>query len=202
MTHFPLFFDLKDKDVLILGGGRLAFQRLEKLKPFGPRLRVISDHISPQIRAVDGVVVEERPFSVLDLSPPPLLVILAEDRERSALLYEECKKRHIPVNAVDMPELCDVIFPSVIATEHLCVGISSGGISPTATVELKERIGSLIPDGLDLILEWMLPVREKVKSSLPPERRNAALRKIFSLAMDKNRPLTEEELRELLLMQV
>lgn len=198
MTHFPLFLDLKDKEILIFGGGEFALQRIKKLLPFSARLRVISEKISEEIRKMENtetVTTEERAFSESDLERHPPFVIIAEDEEKTAEIYEACRKRNIPVNAVDQPKYCDIIFPSVVSTEHLCIGISSGGISPTATVEFKERIERMIPENMDDILEWMWELRAYINANLPKEKRKRALRTAFQKAMEINRPLTDEELQ-------
>ncbi|MBE6665888.1 MAG: bifunctional precorrin-2 dehydrogenase/sirohydrochlorin ferrochelatase [Ruminococcaceae bacterium] len=198
MTHFPLFLDLKDKEILIFGGGEFALQRVKKLLPFSVRLRVISEQISEEIRQMENyetVILEERTFSENDLERFPPFVIIAEDEEKTAEIYEACKQRHIPVNAVDQPKYCDIIFPSVVSTEHLCIGISSGGISPTATVEFKERIERMIPENMDDILEWMGDLRIYINANLLKEKRKRALRKAFQKAVEMNRPLTSEELQ-------
>lgn len=192
MTHFPLFLDLKGREVLIFGGGAFAMQRIEKLMPFSPKLTVISAEIDESVKKVQGVRLIEREFCTEDLECSPAFVVIAEDEKKTAFIYEECKKRSIPVNAVDMPRYCDIIFPSVIATEHLCIGISSGGLSPIATVVLKEEIEKLIPDDVDTILERMLELREEIKRALPPEKRKNALRAAFKEMMGLQ-TATEEE---------
>ncbi|MBR7161353.1 MAG: bifunctional precorrin-2 dehydrogenase/sirohydrochlorin ferrochelatase [Clostridia bacterium] len=199
MTHFPLFLDIKDKEILIFGGGELALQRVTKLLPFFACLRVISEHICKELRQTENgktVILEERAFSESDLDRHPPFAVIAEDEEKTARIYEACRKRHIPANAVDQPKYCDIIFPSVVSTEHLCIGISSGGISPTATVEFKERIERMIPESMDDILEWMSELRNYVNANLPKEKRKRALREAFRKAMEYNRPLTYGELQK------
>lgn len=197
MTHFPLFLDVKNKEILIFGGGEFALQRVKKLLPFSARLRVISEKISEEIRQMENnetVITEERAFTESDLDRHPPFVIIAEDEEKTARIYEACRQKHIPVNAVDQPKYCDIIFPSIVSTEHLCIGISSGGISPTATVEFKERIEEMIPENIDDILEWMWELRNYINTNLPKEKRKRTLREAFRKAVEYNRPLTPEEL--------
>lgn len=199
MTHFPLFTDIGGKTVIIFGGGAHAEQRVEKLLPFSPRLVIISERISEKLKAEAAVECIERPFCERDLLLEPVFVVIAEDEERTALIYEACHRHNILVNAADRPSFCDIIFPSYIATEHLCVAISSGGISPTATVEYKKRIGEMIPDGIDDILLWMGEVRIFVNATLEPSRRRGALRALFCAALDLGRPLDDRERDEVIL---
>ena len=193
MTHFPLFFNLKDKDIIIFGGGHHALQKIKKLKPFEPRLTVISECISDDIKNTGGITFKEQKFCKSDLDINPLFVIIAEDEKTTAEIYAECNHRHIPVNAVDRLEYCDIIFPSVTASENLCIGISSGGLSPTATVEFKERFENQIPENTDEIIEWMPSVKAYVKQTVNASTQKQALREIFKEAIDKNRTLEKYE---------
>ena len=122
-----------------------------------------------------------------------MFVIIAEDEKTTAEIYAECNHRHIPVNAVDRLEYCDIIFPSVTASENLCIGISSGGLSPTATVEFKERFENQIPENTDEIIEWMPSVKAYVKQTVNASTQKQALREIFKEAIDKNRTLEKYE---------
>lgn len=91
MTHFPLFFDLKDKKVLIFGGGAFTLQRIEKLKPFSPRITVISQKISDPIKQINGITWEERSFCEKDLDIAPAFVIIAEDKKTTATIMPNAK---------------------------------------------------------------------------------------------------------------
>ena len=42
MAYFPLFVDLKDKNVLVVGGGRVAAGKAEKLLAFGARITLVA----------------------------------------------------------------------------------------------------------------------------------------------------------------
>lgn len=138
-------------------------------------------------------MVSERAFAVEDLSCAPLFVVVAEDEQTTAKIYEECKQRAIPVNAVDMPAYCDLIFPSLFTTENLCIGISSGGKSPTATLHFKDEIKNLVPSGIDQIIDWMVDARERLKTILPKEHLSVALRELFGVSVKNNRPPTADE---------
>lgn len=198
MTHFPLYFDLSGRDVLILGGGRHALQRVKKLLPFSPRLTVISEHISEEIRACTGVVCIERAFREEDLESAPVLAIIAEERELSAVIRDACARHRIPVNAVDMPELCDVIFPAVYTTESLSVAVSTGGVSPTAALCLRDSFARSLPDEIDLILEMMPRARDMAKALLPGGDVAPFLREVFDAAVKRGSPFEEAELLELI----
>lgn len=194
MNHFPLFVNLKGREVKIFGGGDFALQRINKLLPFEASITVISPSISRQIQSIPQITCLEREYLPGDLDSHPALVVIAEDKETTARIYNQCQNRHILVNSVDMPEYCDVIFPAFFTAGHLCVGVSSGGISPTSAVVFRDRFKELVPPDIDHILEWMPAARDFVKNQFSVKTRNSILRQVFTLAMEKNRPLEEEEI--------
>ncbi|HBA50996.1 MAG TPA: hypothetical protein DCZ91_25000 [Lachnospiraceae bacterium] len=141
------------------------------------------------------IVIEHRRFSEKDLTPPPVFVIAAEERNENERIADLCRKENIPVNAVDMQDICDFIFPAMITTGQMCIGISTGGLSPAAAVELKQMVSEAVPDNIDDILEWMVCVREEVRRRIPKEEQRLILREIVRRAFAAGRPLTEDEIR-------
>lgn len=121
-------------------------------------------------------------------------MIAAEEREENERIAGLCRKENIPVNAVDMQDICDFIFPAMVTTGEMCIGISTGGLSPAAAVELKQRVTETVPDNIDEILQWMVHVRDEVRLRVPKEEQRLILREIVRRAFAADRPLTEEEM--------
>ena len=55
MALFPFFIDIKDKRALLVGGGKHALEKIEKLRPFGVRLQVIATEVCREIEE-DGTI--------------------------------------------------------------------------------------------------------------------------------------------------
>lgn len=192
MAYFPVFCDLNGREVLLYGGNRKILEKLDKLRSFGPKLKVICPEPDAEVAAFPGVILERRTFRPEDLEENPAMVILSlEDGQMAETVSRACRQRNIPVNAVDKPELCSFYFPALIVEGDLTVGISTAGVSPAAAVVLKERIRKSIPSRAAEILRWVRQQREKLPD-FPGKGRY--LRRIAAYAMEKNRPLTEEEL--------
>lgn len=195
MPYFPIFIDLNNKPVLIVGGGTVALRKLQKLMPYGARPTVVAPRILPALADFPGVKLRQRGFDVSDLRPRPSLVIAAtDDKETNRRISSLCQKRHIPVNVADDPALCSFLFPALVRQGTFSAGISTGGASPTAAVYFKERLRELLPDGLDGLLAWLESLRPAVKAAIPEQsRRAAAFRRLFDACMAKGGPLTREE---------
>jgi len=178
MAYFPFFADLQDKAVLIIGSGSKAAEKIERLRPFGACLHC-ADHFAP---------------ALLDLRPA-LVIAAEEDRTANRRTAEACRAAGIPVNAVDDKDFCDFIFPSVLATRKLTVGISTGGASPTAAVMIRERLEEILGDNIDAILEWLEALRPRMTAEVvDPAVRKVLWRRLFARALELDRPLTDTEL--------
>ncbi len=190
MPLFPMFVDLKDKTVLIAGGGSVALRKLQKLTPYGVSPTVVAPDILPELAAVPGVKLHRRTFRPSDLHPRPVLVIAAtNDRKVNRSISMLCKKRHIPVNVADDPALCSFVFPALVQRGEFSAGISTGGASPTAAVYFKERLTELLPENLEELLVWLRSKRQAIKASIPePERRAAFLRRLFDACIGQTDP--------------
>lgn len=222
MPHFPMFIDLKNKPVLVVGGGKVALRKVQKLVPYGPKITVIAPEVVPEIEAMisdadagadasgrsqnlgaeqqdlANVRLCRREFHEDDLNFYPELVIAAtNDVDLNHKISALCKEKRIPVNVVDDPAACTFIFPALVQQGNFSAGISTGGASPTAAVHFKECLQDMIPDNLDEILSWLEAQRPLLKSSIPEQSKRAgAFRRLFDACMKKGAPLTDAEMEE------
>ena len=203
MHYFPVFMDLQGREIIVCGGGEHAADKIKRLLPFGAVIRVISENISDAICRMEHITVEKRRFCEEDLQSFPVFVIAAEDRPQNERISELCRQHHIPVNAVDMQDLCDFIFPCVIAEEKLCIGISTGGASPAAAVALKKTVSDALPDRIDEILDWIAETRIDVRKNFPDKgKQHRILRQTAEQSLSLGRPLTDGELLEIINISV
>lgn len=186
MAYFPIFQDLEDQPVLIVGGGAVALRKAEKLLPYGPRLTVIAPRMTPELEALP-VTRQYRTFSDSDLGGNWMLVIAAtNDRTVNRRVSELSAQNGIPVNVVDDPELCTFLFPSLVKKGSLSVGISTGGSSPSAAVWLRTALESQIPEHFEELLDLLQSQRQNVKASGIPERqRGQCLKAMLDLGISQ-----------------
>lgn len=189
-----MFLDLKGREVLICGGGSVAKERIERLLPFEAKIKVVAEKIDDAIKSA-RISWEERGFSAEDLNCRPVFVLIC-DEENAPAIYSECEKRHVPVNTADVPSLCDFVFPAVKTGKNYCVGVSTGGLSPTAASVLKSLVEDALPSNADDIIQWLSKLRAELKQTVPPKLRRRVLRTACERAFSLNRPLTAAELKD------
>ena len=177
MGWFPFFIQLEGARGLLVGGGRVALRKAEKLLPFGAQLTVVAPCICPPLAALPGLTLCRRAFADSDLSPAPDFVIAATgDRALDRRIAALCRARRILVNVVDDPAACGFYFPALVQRGRLCIGISTGGASPTAAAWLRQKIEALLPPGFDGILDRLAARREAVKAEGGSEAKRAERR--------------------------
>lgn len=144
--YFPMFIDLTDRKIFVAGGGRIARRRIEAFVKFGADIHVAAPRVCPEIAllAEEGkiktILREYRPS---DLDGMDFAIAATDDREVNRAVYEECRKRGIPVNVADDKTLCDFYFPALVLTDDVVIGIGSGGESPGRVKEVRQRIEKL-----------------------------------------------------------
>lgn len=185
MGWFPFFIRLEGAHGLLVGGGRVALHKAEKLLPFGAQLTVVAPRICPPLAALPGLTLCRRAFADSDLSPAPDFVIAATgDRALDRRIAALCRARRILVNVVDDPAACGFYFPALVQRGRLCIGISTGGASPTAAAWLRQKIEALLPPGFDGILDRLAARREAVKAEGGSEAKRAErLQQAFALEL-------------------
>ena len=55
MGYFPFFIDIKNKNCLIVGGGKVACRKIKKLIPYGPIIKVVAEDICEDILSLESV---------------------------------------------------------------------------------------------------------------------------------------------------
>lgn len=148
METLPLGFRLKGQPCLVVGGGDIALRKVSLLLRAGGIVHLVAPDILPelqtQIEAAGGYVFHRR-YDDQDLDNKTLVISATDDEALNAKVSRACQERRIPVNVVDSPALCTVIFPAIVDRSPLLIGISSNGVSPVLARMLRGKIESMIP---------------------------------------------------------
>ncbi len=162
MALFPLFVSLKGKPILVVGAGRVAARKVANLLPFEPKITVVAPQADPFIKelADKGLVkLQLRSFERSDLDGAFLVIGAVDNVELQKSIFEECRKRNIPVNCVDKPEFCTFIFPSLVVRGDLVVGISTSGRAPSVSKRVRQIIERCLPEDIDSVIDEIARLR-------------------------------------------
>ena len=197
MSWFPLFVDLGEKPCLVAGGGGVALRKAELLVSFDARVTVVSKEFLPEFHRLSAALIrrEVRPGDARGMA---LVVDATADPAAGELLAAECGRQGIPLNVVDKLELCSCIFPALLRRGPLLAAVGTGGASPMAAAWARDRLDEALPERFEEILEQMRSLRARVKTEIAdPARRAALLKRCFVAAVERDCPLSIEELSTL-----
>ena len=165
MAYFPMMVELRDKKVLVIGGGEEGKKKIQVLKMFGCHVTLIAKRASEEAVSLTDVFLEKT-FEAADMKDDFFIVVAAtEDTALNRMIYELAKEKKIPVNIVDNTELCTFIFPAIIKDEDVVVSVSSGGKSPYVAQHVKSLIIENMPSDIGKINERMGEYRKIAKKT-------------------------------------
>lgn len=167
MDYLPLFFDLKDRQALLVGGGDVALRKARLLVRAQARVRVVAHEVREELRCLveeqgGQVVVGEYHSALLD--DVALAIAATTDEALNRRVHYDAVARGLPVNVVDNPALCTFVFPAIVDRSPIVIGISSGGRSPVLARLLRARLETLIPNGYSRLGALAGAFRERVKA--------------------------------------
>ncbi|MDM7485182.1 bifunctional precorrin-2 dehydrogenase/sirohydrochlorin ferrochelatase [Vibrio metschnikovii] len=170
MRYFPVFLDLSNKAVLVVGGGEVACRKIEALMRAGAHITVVSPHITPQLQAwveQDRCQWIQNFYSSKFISADYVQVWATTDNpDLNHQVFRDAKSVGVLVNAVDDQPYCDFITPSMIERGRIQLAISSGGASPVLIRNIRETLESVLPQNLALLADFGASKRNSIKDHL------------------------------------
>lgn len=166
MEYLPLFHQLREQPVLLIGGGEVALRKARLLAQAGARLRVVTLKLHPELEKLleqTGGVYQLRGWQAGDCQGHVLVVAATENSMLNAEVAAEAKALHVPVNVVDTPELCSVIFPAIVDRSPLVVAVSSGGHAPVLARLVRAKIETVLPAAYGKLARLAQKYRQAVK---------------------------------------
>ncbi len=178
MDFLPLFHNLKGRNVLLVGGGEVALRKGRLLADAGAALKVVAPDVDPQLvelaQTSQGSV-QLRGYQTGDLQGICLVIAATDDEPLNAQISAQAQALGVPVNVVDAPKLCSVIFPAIVDRSPLIVAITSGGDAPVLARLIRAKIETWIPATYGQLAGLSKRFRARVKALFP----NVQQRRVF-----------------------
>lgn len=166
MNYLPIFLNLTDQPVLVVGGGAVAARKIELLRRAGANVTVVAPELADTVRvwveqgAIKHIADEFKPEHLDGMR----LAIAATDRQSvNAWVAHQAEVRAIPINVVDDRELSRFIMPAIVDRSPVIVAVGSSGDAPVLTRRLREKLEALLPSRLGALARFAGGLREHVK---------------------------------------
>jgi len=146
-SYLPIMLDITNRRLLLIGGGRVAFQKIQTLQKFTNQITVLAAQISPPVRA-SGCCCVEKHYEAADLTGYDLIYACTADRELYRCIAADATVVHKLINVVDDRELSDFISPAVYKRAEMIVAVSSSGTAVRKAVAWRDKIAGWLSDEL------------------------------------------------------
>lgn len=141
--YFPMFIDLSDKNVVVVGGGNIATRRVKTLLQFTRNVTAIAPKVTEELRGLGTagyVNLIIRPVKRSDFQTAYMVIAATNDRKLNDEIHRICRQEGVYVNVASDREQCDFYFPGIYMEEGLVVGITASGLDHKKARRIREEI--------------------------------------------------------------
>ncbi|GAE95106.1 siroheme synthase [Gracilibacillus boraciitolerans JCM 21714] len=190
ITLLPLFINLTDKEIVIIGGGKVAERRLRHLLDYKESLTIISPDVTDimhEMIAVNKINWINTSFKSNYLAEAHLIIIATNDKKINNQIIQQAPKTAW-INAAHHADRGTIHFPIILKRGRLQIAISTDGASPLLAKRIKKEIDSLLPENYESYIDFLYEARQLIKQiKLDPAEKRRLLQDIVEDPIyDKN----------------
>jgi precorrin-2 dehydrogenase len=170
MSLYPIFLKLQDRKVLVVGGGKVAEEKIFTLLRSANDVTVIAPRINNRIHGwieegrVRHIAGEYRSGMAGDYF---LVITCTDSAEVNRKIYQEAQQAGVLCNAVDDPGYCDFYSPAVVSRGEFQIAISTGGNSPALAQRVRKKLEQEFGPEYEFLTGWLGRMREGIMKALP-----------------------------------
>ena len=145
--YFPMFIDLSEKNILFIGGGKIAVRRIISIYEFSGSITVVSPEAEPEIIKLANagyIKYIRKRFDETDLDDADIVMVNTGHQGTDIRIAGMCRRRHLPVNVASDQTLCDFFFPGIIKKDSIVVGVTASGEDHQKAAEVTAKIKELL----------------------------------------------------------
>jgi precorrin-2 dehydrogenase / sirohydrochlorin ferrochelatase len=137
--YLPINLDISNRNILIVGGGNIALNKIKLLSKFTSNITVIAPLIKAEIKNIINNI-KEKEFETNDLKEFRLVYACTNIRNLNEKIKKDCQDKNILVNVVDNPSLSDFISPAIYKEHEMTVAVSSSGKDVKKSINWRNKI--------------------------------------------------------------
>ena len=164
--YYPVFLELSGRPVLVIGGGRLALEKVTGLLAAEARITVVAPTLNEELTSLrDGGRIEHlaRAYESGDMFGRAVVMAANDDPADNARLQSDARSAGVLLNAADDPAHCDFILPAVVRQPPLTLAISTGGGSPAVARRVREELTDYLDADTSTLAELVAEVRADLR---------------------------------------
>ena len=167
MGYYPIFVEMRGRRALLVGGGRVALEKIGKLVDAEAGVTIVAPELIPPVAAFvdDGrVTLPQRSYEPGDVQGFDMVMVATDDGAVNAQVAAEARAAGIWVNAADDVANCDFILPGLAKRGRIAIATSTGGSSPALARWLRERMEDFLSDEVVALGDLLAEVRVQART--------------------------------------
>lgn len=157
MSFFPIFTDMHNKNVLVVGAGKIASRRIGVLEQFGASITVVAPETSKEIAVLAGlhkiVLIKNKYENVREelWDKNAFFMVLAAtgDADTDLLIKNDAIRASALFNMASDKQQSDFYFPAIAKNDELTAGVISDGSNPSLTHEAAKEVRRILNETID-----------------------------------------------------
>ena len=161
--YYPIMVELKEKEITVIGGGKVAYRKVSNFISFGYYVRIISPRLIKEFNNIEDKINIINDIYKEDYIKDSFIVVAATDnKELNETIGLYCKQNNKLCNVVDNPSLSSFIVPSVVKRGDLIISVSTCGKSPSLSAKIKNDLEEQYNDDYEEYVNLLGNIRNKV----------------------------------------
>lgn len=170
LNAFPIFLKVEGRAVAIVGGGDEALAKARLLSQSSAEIRIVADHVEPQLRdwiAANGALRIHSTYDPSLIEGAVMVFAATGEEELDRTISDDARRLGIAVNAVDRPELCDFFTPALVNRAPVAVAVGTEGAGPVLAQMIRARIDQMLSPRLGALATLAASFRDAVERLVP-----------------------------------
>ncbi len=170
-VYYPAFLDVKGRNCLVIGGGNIGEEKVQKLLECEARVIVISPEVNQgvsDLASENRVDWHRRVYQSGDLSGAFICIAATDDNAVNREIAKEAEERNVLLNVVDVTPLCTFIAPAVSRRGEVTLAASTGGASPALARKFREVLDGSPIESSHPVMDYadLAPVLADVRAEI------------------------------------
>ncbi|MFN1844166.1 bifunctional precorrin-2 dehydrogenase/sirohydrochlorin ferrochelatase [Clostridioides difficile] len=138
---YPINLKLDELDVVIIGGGEVAYRKCKNFLEFNKNVTIVSKQILNKIYDLKGnIKIIKDDYKEIYIKDASVIIAATNNRELNMEIGLYCRAKNKLVNVVDNIEISNFTVPSYIKRGDLLISVSTGGKSPSLSSKIKKKL--------------------------------------------------------------
>ncbi|HEK8920622.1 TPA: bifunctional precorrin-2 dehydrogenase/sirohydrochlorin ferrochelatase [Clostridioides difficile] len=184
---YPINLKLDELDVVIIGGGEVAYRKCKNFLEFNKNVTIVSKQILNKFYDLKGnIKIIKDDYKEIYIKDASVIIVATNNRELNMEIGLYCKAKNKLVNVVDNIEISNFTVPSYIKRGDLLISVSTGGKSPSLSSKIKKEIEERYTEDYEEYLNVLGDIRKKViKKYEDKSKRKDVLNMLVTLDLEE-----------------